>query len=66
LRRDRATPAYPGRTRPLGLTLCDVGRERVNIVKRNPSFEPLPGEAHRIGLDRIGMPVSMFETRAAA
>ena len=68
LRCDEIAPPrpYPGRTRPLGLTLCDVGRERVNIVKRNPSFEPLPGEAHRIGLDRIGMPVSMFETRAAA
>jgi hypothetical protein len=52
---DIAPPrAYPGRARPLGLTLCDVTRERVNIVARNPSFEPRPGEAARIGLDRIG------------
>ena len=68
LRCDEIAPPrpYPGRTRPLGLTLCDVGRERANIVRRNPSFEPLPGEAPRIGLDRIGTPAPTFENRAAA
>lgn len=56
LRCDEIAPprSYPGRARPLGLTLCDVARERANIVARNPSFEPLPGEPERIGLDRIG------------
>lgn len=56
LRCDEIAPprTYAGRTRPLGLTLCNVERERANIVARNPSFEPLPGEAARIGLDRIG------------
>jgi hypothetical protein len=53
---------YPGRARPLGLTLCDVARERANIIARNPSFEPRPGEASHIGLDRIGV----LPRRAAA
>lgn len=57
LRCDEIAPPrpYPGRARPLGLTLCDVARERANILARNPSFEPLPGEAALIGLDRIGV-----------
>lgn len=69
LRCDEIAPPrpYAGRTRPLGLTLCDVARERANIVARNPSFEPLPGEAERIGLDRIGViPTVAATDRAAA
>jgi hypothetical protein len=57
LRCDEIAPPrpYPGRAKPLGLTLCDVARERANIVSRNPSFEPLRGEPEQIGLDRIGL-----------
>lgn len=57
LRCDEIAPPrpYAGRTKPLGLTLCNVARERDNILARNPSFAPLPGEASRIGLDRIGV-----------
>jgi hypothetical protein len=57
LRCDEIAPPrpYAGRARPLGLTLCDVARERTAILARNPSFAPLPGEATRIGLDRIGV-----------
>ena len=67
LRCDEITPPrpYPGRAKPLGLTVCDVARERANIVARNPSFEPLPGEAARIGLDRIGLPGDGGRTVAA-
>lgn len=67
LRCDEIAPPrpYPGRAKPLGLTLCDVARERANIVARNPSFAPLPGEAARIGLDRIGIPDSEREAAAA-
>lgn len=56
---------YPGRAKPLGLTLCDVDRERANIVSRNPSFEPLPDEAARIGLDMIGQPANTGSAVAA-
>lgn len=47
---------YAGRTKPLGLMLCDFDRERSSILARNPFFEPLPGEIARIGLDRIAVP----------
>jgi hypothetical protein len=68
LRCDEIAPprAYAGRTRPLGLTLCDIARERTNIVARNPSFEPLPGEAARIGLDRIGVIAASAQDAKAA
>jgi hypothetical protein len=68
LRCDEIAPPrpYAGRTRPLGLTLCDIARERANIVARNPSFEPLPGEAARIGLDRIGAIVPTLQDAEAA
>lgn len=70
LRCDEIAPPrpYAERCKPLGLTLCDVARERSNILTRNPSFEPLPGEAARIGLDRIGVtePMPALHHAAAA
>lgn len=68
LRCDEVAPPrpYPGRTRPLSLTLCNVARERANILARNPSFQPLPGEAERIGLDRIGLTPHGTEREVAA
>jgi hypothetical protein len=47
--------SYAGRTKPLGLMLCDFDRERGNVLARNPFFAPRPGEIGRVGLDRIGM-----------
>jgi hypothetical protein len=59
--------SYAGRTKPLGLMLCDFDRERANILARNPYFAARPGEIERIGLDRIGVidPISLTEPVAA-
>lgn len=48
-----APKSYAGRTKPLGLMLCDFDRERASILSRNAFFEPRPGEIARIGLDRV-------------
>jgi hypothetical protein len=47
--------SYAGRTKPLGLMLCDFDRERPNILARNPYFAERTGEIERIGLSRIGV-----------
>jgi hypothetical protein len=56
---------YAGRTKPLGLMLCDFDSERSAILSRNPFFAPAPGEIERIGLDRIDAMPARREAVAA-
>lgn len=57
---------YAGRTKPLGLMLCDFDRERAAILSRNAFFEPRPGEIARIGLDRVEAASIVHDRQVAA